>query len=159
LEEFTIRKATEKDLPMVIAINRKCLPENYPEWFFLQHLRNWGDAFLVAVYKGIVVVGYVMSRAEWGPGIFSKGLTRKGHIISLAVLPRYRRRGLGTRLMEKALDALHRVYGCTEVYLEVRVSNTPAIKLYEKLGFKKVSVLKRYYADGEDAYLMAKQLN
>ena len=40
----------------------------------------------------------------------------------------------------------------------VRVSNTPAISLYEKLGFLKVSVSKRYYLDGEDAYIMARRL-
>jgi len=50
------------------------------------------------------------------------------------------------------------VYDAKEVYLEVRVSNTPAIRLYEKLGFKIVKVLEGYYSDGENAYLMAREL-
>ncbi|MEM4138682.1 MAG: GNAT family N-acetyltransferase, partial [Sulfolobaceae archaeon] len=45
-----------------------------------------------------------------------------------------------------------------EVFLEVRVSNVPAISLYKKLGFREVKVLRYYYADGEDAYLMAREL-
>jgi ribosomal-protein-alanine N-acetyltransferase len=45
-----------------------------------------------------------------------------------------------------------------EVYLEVRVSNSAAIKMYEKLNFKVKSRLKSYYRDGEDAYLMALEL-
>ncbi|MCQ4350370.1 MAG: GNAT family N-acetyltransferase, partial [Sulfolobales archaeon] len=51
------------------------------------------------------------------------------------------------------------VYEVNEVYLEVRVSNLDAIRLYERFGFLKMKVLKYYYADGEDAYLMAVKLS
>ncbi|MEM2518912.1 MAG: GNAT family N-acetyltransferase, partial [Nitrososphaerota archaeon] len=78
--------------------------------------------------------------------------------ISIAVLPEYRRAGIATALMEKAMEALKNVYGCSEIFLEVRVSNTPAINLYEKLGFIKIERIKNYYLDGEDAYLMAREL-
>lgn len=44
------------------------------------------------------------------------------------------------------------------VNLEVRVSNVKAIALYQKFGFKNVAVRKRYYSNGEDAYLMIKEL-
>jgi ribosomal-protein-alanine N-acetyltransferase len=47
---------------------------------------------------------------------------------------------------------------CSEVFLEVRVSNSEAVGLYEKLGFKVVSNLRWYYRDGEDAYMMARAL-
>jgi len=53
---------------------------------------------------------------------------------------------------------LKNYYDTTEVYLEVRVSNTPAISLYEKLGFRVVGRIPRYYSDGEDAYIMARPL-
>ncbi|HEY7507440.1 MAG TPA: hypothetical protein VH621_07505 [Nitrososphaera sp.] len=46
-----------------------------------------------------------------------------------------------------------------EIYLEVRVSNTGAVKMYERLGFETKSRLRSYYRDGEDAYLMALELN
>lgn len=157
LAEFIVRRARFDDLGKVIEINRKCLPENYPEWFFRDHLVNWGEAFLVAEVNG-EVVGYVMCRVEFGLGITVKGLVRRGHVISLAVLPEHRRKGIATALMKEALKALKEKYGCKEVYLEVRVSNLPAIRLYEKLGFKRVKVIPMYYADGEDAYLMARSL-
>nr|WP_236698174.1 ribosomal protein S18-alanine N-acetyltransferase [Pyrodictium occultum] len=157
-EPFLIRKARLEDLPMIIAINRATLPENYPEWFWRDHLEKWGDAFFVAEVEGRIV-GYVMSRVEYGAPTFTKGLiVKKGHIVSIAVLEGYRRRGIGTALMKAALKALKERYGCKEVYLEVRVSNEPAIRLYEKLGFKKVRVIPMYYLDGEDAYLMAREL-
>jgi ribosomal-protein-alanine N-acetyltransferase len=60
--------------------------------------------------------------------------------------------------MKSGMEAMKNVYDAKEVYLEVRVSNTPAIRLYEKLGFKIVKVLEGYYSDGENAYLMAREL-
>jgi ribosomal-protein-alanine N-acetyltransferase len=156
---FRIRHARREDIPAVIVINRVALPENYPEWFFEDHLSRWGDAFYVAEADGRIV-GYVMSRVEYGSSNFDvRRLVRKGHIVSIAVLPGYRRRGIGTALMKAALRSLRETYGCEEVYLEVRVSNTPAIRLYEKLGFRRVRVIPMYYLDGEDAYVMAKPLS
>jgi len=156
--EIVVRKARKEDIPVIMYINRVSLPENYPEWFFEEHLERWGEAFYVAEILG-KVVGYVMSRVEFGaPYVVEGTIVKKGHIVSVAVLEAYRRRGIGRRLMEHALRALKEVYDCKEVYLEVRVSNIPAIKLYEKLGFRKVRVIPMYYLDGEDAYLMAKPL-
>ena len=154
--KFIIRKATLNDIDRVIYINRVSLPENYTRYFFIEHLNKWPNAFYVAEVDG-EVVGYVMSRVELGWGIMKLGLVKKGHIVSLAVLEKYRRRGIGTALMRAALDGL-KSYGVKEVYLEVRVSNIPAIKLYEKLGFVKKKVIPSYYLDGEDAYLMVKPL-
>ncbi len=157
-EDYIIRKAEKHDIPAVIRINRLTLPENYPEWFFYEHLEKWGEAFYVAVV-GSEVVGYVMSRVEHGISVFNSfKLVRKGHIVSIAVLPEHRRKGIGTALMKAALKSLRETYGCDEVYLEVRVSNIPAIRMYERLGFKKVKIVPMYYLDGEDAYIMAVNL-
>lgn len=154
---FKIREFKPEDLERVIYINRVCLPENYTPRFFMEHYERWPKAFLVAEVDN-EVVGYVMCRVELGWGYCRPGLVRKGHIISLAVLEGYRRRGIGRTLMEEALKALSKYYGASEVYLEVRVSNYPAISLYEKLGFSKKRVIKSYYLDGEDAYVMARPL-
>ena len=154
-----VRNATLSDLPSIIMINRETLPENYPEWFFREHLEKWGKAFYVAEIEGRIV-GYIMSRIEEGAAFFKEIFTliRKGHIVSVAVLKEYRRMGIGTMLMIKAMESMKNIYNCSEVYLEVRVSNTPAINLYQKLGFKIVRRIPRYYVDGEDAYLMAREL-
>jgi len=71
------------------------------------------------------------------------------------VLPEARRLGIATVMMLRAMKAMKVYYGAAEVYLEVRVSNTPAISLYEKLGYRVVGRIPKYYSDGEDAYLMA----
>ncbi|HDO20014.1 MAG TPA: ribosomal-protein-alanine N-acetyltransferase [Candidatus Bathyarchaeota archaeon] len=152
--EFKVREFRTTDLERVIWINETCLPENYTPSFYLQHHFEHPKAFLVAEVNG-EVVGYVMCRIELGLSNIKFGLTRKGHIISIAVLPEYRRRGIGETLMRKAMEAM-REYGATEYYLEVRVSNIPAINLYRKLNYKIVKRIPGYYLDGEDAYVMAR---
>ena len=153
---FTIREFKPTDLNDVVSINRRCLPENYVPSFFLEHHYENPRIFLVAEVDG-KIAGYVMCRMEFGLSNFKKMFARKGHVISLAVLDEYRRRGIGYALMKQALKNLSES-GASEVYLEVRVSNHPAISLYKKLGFRPVRVISRYYADGEDAYLMAVEL-
>lgn len=156
---FILKEFEMNELDDVIRINRAVLPENYPAYFFVEHHIQFPKAFLVAKVND-KTVGYVMSRVEFGLSNLRRGiLARKGHIISIGVLPQYRRIGIGYNLMVRAMRAMKRFYNATEVYLEVRVSNKPAISLYEKLGYKVVSVAKGYYHDGEDAYIMAMSLD
>ena len=156
-ENFTLRCFQPRDLDAVIRINMTCLPESYTPFFYLQHYKNFPKAFYVAEVDGRVV-GYVMSRVERGLSNHKPlSVVKKGHIVSIAVLPEYRRRGIGRALMTHSLEGL-REYGAEECYLEVRVSNTAAINLYKSLGFEMVRVVKRYYLDGEDAYIMSRRL-
>ncbi|MEM1515275.1 MAG: ribosomal protein S18-alanine N-acetyltransferase [Candidatus Bathyarchaeia archaeon] len=149
--KFILRKFEKEDLEDVIYINRVCLPENYSVYFFMDLHLNYPETFIVAEINN-KVVGYIMCRIEIGFSGLS--LIKKGHVISIAVLPNYRRMGIGKALLLEALKAMVKHYGVRECYLEVRVSNTPAINLYKKTGFEISRVIKGYYADGEDAYLM-----
>ncbi len=148
--DFRLREFRPEDLDRVIHINETCLPENYSRGFYMAIHKSYPDLFLVAE-RGGEIVGYIMCRIE---GFFWQ--KKKGHVISIAVLPEHRRRGIATALMEEALSRMTNRYGASECYLEVRVSNTPAIRLYEKLGFRKTDRIKGYYMDGEDAYIMTK---
>ncbi|MEM0328805.1 MAG: ribosomal protein S18-alanine N-acetyltransferase [Nitrososphaerota archaeon] len=153
-----IRQASPADLPRVMMINRLCLPENYTYFFFDSILQSYPKAFLVAEV-GDEVVGYVMCRVEHGLSKLDKlNMKRLGHIISIAVLPEHRRMGIATALLTKALEILKEEYRCSEAFLEVRVSNDPAISLYRRLGFEIVKISRGYYVDGEDAYVMARRL-
>jgi len=154
--QYIVRQFTPEDLDAVVKINRACLPENYPPEFFLDHYYNNPQLFWVAEVAG-KIVGYIMCRLEYGLSSFERAFTRRVHVISIAVLPPFRRQGIATALMEKVLYRSTET-GASEIYLEVRVSNTPAISLYRKLGFTAVKVIKSYYLDGEDAYLMARKL-
>ena len=81
-----------------------------------------------------------------------------GHVTSLAVLHDYRRMGLAAALMEQLHYHLERRHGCTEVGLHVRKSNRAACRLYRQDGYEVETVIPHYYQDGEDAYLMRKDL-
>lgn len=155
---YGIRQAREDDLPTVRDLNYNYLPENYPFDFFYELWRNHGKAFYVATSPGNEIVGYVMCRVEVKPGFYKKLIVKSGHVVSIAVSHQHRRHGLGYALMVYAMKSLYDNYGCEETYLEVRVTNTPAINLYERLGYEKIRVIKNYYLNGEDAYLMARPL-
>lgn len=139
-----------------MQINRVCLPENYTSFFFLDLYKRFPETFLVAEENG-EVVGYVMCRIETGLPGFGIGFRKKGHVISIAVLPEYQRQGVGYALMQEVMQSML-LYNAKECFLEVRASNTPAVKLYKKMGFEIRRTLRGYYADGEDAYMMAKKL-
>jgi len=154
---FNIRRFQPADLDQVMHINRTCLPENYSSFFFTDLHERFPAAFIVAEENG-QVVGYAMCRVERGmPSFKVIGFTKKGHLISIAVLPEYQRRGIGYALMQEVMQAMLQ-YDATELFLEVRVSNTQAINLYKKMGFQITRTERGYYSDGEDAYTMSRKL-
>jgi len=115
------------------------------------------ETFIVAE-SGHHVVGYIMCRMEHGFSDLRKlRFSKKGHIVSVAVMPEFRRLTIGNALVQSALSALAGL-DADECYLEVRLGNEPAINLYRKLGFEIARTIQRYYYDGSDAYVMAKDL-
>jgi ribosomal-protein-alanine N-acetyltransferase len=154
---FTIRPFQTSDLDKVIRINQTCLPENYSPDFFIDLYDRFPATFIVAEEDG-KMVGYMMCRIENNLLGFASGNVKKGHVISIAVLPEHQHQGIGEALMQEALKNMKELYKAKECYLEVRVSNFPAITLYKKLGFIPKRTLHSYYADNESAYLMIKKL-
>jgi len=152
-----LRPFNPQDLSSVIEINRVCLPENYSPYFFMEVYKSCPEAFIVAEMAG-KIVGYIMCRVEFG---FSDTrrfrMARKGHIVSVAVLPEFRRQGLGKELVQGALRALASS-GSEECFLEVRTVNNEAVALYRQLTFDVVRTIPHYYHDGADAYLMSIRL-
>lgn len=138
-------------------INRVCLPENYMDFFFIELYRKYPETFIVAEENG-EVVGYIMCRIESGLSNFGfSGLIKKGHIVSVAVLAEFRRKGIGEALITEAVKAMQ-LYSAKQCFLEVRVTNEAAINAYKKLGFQVARMVRNYYADGEDAYVMTIKL-
>ena len=157
-ETFALRKFTTSDLQRIMQINRLCLPENYSDYFFTDLARKFSETFLIAEEKG-EIVGYIMCRIETGLSNFGfGGIIKKGHVVSVAVMPDHRRHGIAEALLKKAFEGMKR-YNAKQCFLEVRVSNDPAVGFYKKLGFEITRTVSGYYADGEDAYVMSKKLS
>ncbi|MDE1766491.1 MAG: ribosomal protein S18-alanine N-acetyltransferase [Thaumarchaeota archaeon] len=149
-----IRRCDPSDIIPVMEINLKTLPEHYSDYFYESLLAELPEAFLVAEVEKRLV-GYIMCKIEYGFSNFKKlGFVKKSHVVSIAVLPDYRQKGIGRALVEESMAGV-KLKKSDELYLEVRCSNNEAIRLYEKIGFIIKQRLKAYYRDGEDAYLMA----
>jgi ribosomal-protein-alanine N-acetyltransferase len=156
-ETFKLREFTPDDLQSVMQINRICLPENYTDYFFMDLYERFPETFIVAEENG-KIAGYIMCRVEVGLSNHGLGgLTRKGHVVSLAVLPQSRRKGVAQALINAAVEGMRR-YKAKLGYLEVRVTNGAGVALYKKLGFEISRTINGYYSDGEDAYVMTKKL-
>lgn len=157
LGDCNIRRAGPSDLISVMEINLKTLPEHYSDYFYESLLAELPEAFIVAEIDG-KHVGYIMCKIEFGFSNFKKlGFVKKGHVVSIAVVEEHRRKGIGKALVEESVNGV-KLRKCDEFYLEVRCSNTDAVRLYEKMGFAIRQQLNAYYRDGEDAYLMAIEL-
>lgn len=93
------------------------------------------------------IAGYVISRIL--PGI--------GDLASLAINPAYRRRGIGTALLD-AIERRVKEYGVNEINLEVRKTNLTGLAFWQNMGFVLFGTLPGFYEDGEDAIRMRKIL-
>jgi len=157
---FNLRRFRPRDLDQVVHINQTCLPENYSNGFYMDLYERFPETFIVAEMDGRVI-GYIMSRIEGGfPGLGFRPFNsvKKGHIISIAVLPEYRHKGIGGALVNEALHSMVARHGARSCYLEVRASNKSAVNLYQELGFEIERMVKGYYSDGENAYIMSRKL-
>lgn len=137
--------------------NLLCLPENYQMKYYFYHGLTWPQLSYVAEDDKGNIVGYVLAKMEEPePGEESK----HGHITSLAVKRPFRRLGLAQKLMNQASLAMVECFDAQYVSLHVRKSNRAALNLYtNSLGFKILEIEPKYYADGEDAYSMRRDLS
>lgn len=169
-EGVAIRRVERADLLDVFRIERASFPQPWPYQAFEGFVEEPG--FLVAVGPAggggtaddrrasrvadlatapEVVVGYVVADvvSELGRTI--------GHVKDLAVAPDWRGRGVGARLLERALAVLV-TGGARHAKLEVRTDNHTARALYDRFGFQRNHVVPGYYEDGQDALVLVADL-
>ena len=100
---LSLRPFRPSDLEKVVNINRVCLPENYSSYFFMDLYERYPATFIVAE-QDHDIIGYIMCRIERGFSNFGLfGIARKAHVVSVAVIPKHQRKGVGTALMEEAM--------------------------------------------------------
>jgi [ribosomal protein S18]-alanine N-acetyltransferase len=141
-----IREFKRPDIKRVLEIETSCFNDPYPPSILID-IYNLGAGFLVAQQDNMVV-GYI---------IFWIRYEDEGHIISLAVDKEYRRKNVGSQLVDYAINIFTKC-NVREIKLEVRVGNKGAREFYKESGFEEKEILKNYYEDGEDAAMMKKTL-
>ena len=132
-----IRIFTPADMDRILEIEAQAFPKSpYSRRIFMNLYRSNPTTFLV--YEEGEILGYLV-------------YTPEGHIISIVVDPRYRRKGIGTQLVREVFRNSTGEF----MWVEVRETNAGAQVFYEKLGFRKKGVIPRYYWT-EDAYIMVR---
>ena len=138
-----IIRMNESHVSAVAELERQNFSEPWPEIAVRSELTNKLALWLVAL-EGDTVVGYVGSQT----------VLQEADMMNIAVADTHRRRGIARMLVEELIRQLD----AYQLTLEVRASNTPAIALYEKLGFRQVGLRKNYYhKPKEDALILRKE--
>jgi [ribosomal protein S18]-alanine N-acetyltransferase len=143
LSEISIGDMITDDVPEVAGLEQVCFTTPWSEISFYNEVRRPGSFSKVA-RLGEKIVGYVCAGR----------VVDEGHILTMAVLPEFRRRGIASALIGEVIRDL-REEGCRFIFLEVRSSNEAARKIYEKFNFRIFGMRKSYYAAPmEDAVMM-----
>ena len=138
---FLIKPFYEELVDAVTEIENACFSEPWSRDAILSSY-NFNTNFFIAEKCG-VIIGYI--------GVQS--IAGEGFITNVAVLPDYRSHGVGTALLNAAVEFCKKT-GATSLSLEVRKSNFTAVKIYEKAGFKAVGKRKNFYSKPtEDAII------
>jgi ribosomal-protein-alanine N-acetyltransferase len=142
---MSIRRARGEDLRSILRIEKMSFARDaWDRDIFLDYLARSGTLFLAATIDH-AVVGYIVA---------SLGDTR-AEVDSIAVAPAKRGRGIASALLQRVVGVLRR-RGLKTVCLNVRIENQAAIRLYRKLGFRRVRRVHGYYDDGASAWRMRK---
>ena len=134
----------QDDIDAISLLEEASFNDPYPSYFLADLARDNPDSFLVLVLNNEIVGYGVVDHWE-----------DHDHLISIAVRPDSRRKGLGEALL---VELEKRLTKARPLRLEVRQSNVAAIDLYSKRGFTKTGLAEGYYGDGENAIIMEKKL-
>lgn len=139
-----IREALVLDIPKINELG--CLLEdNFNKVYQINEMLNDGISKVYVYEKDDLIVGFIIAT----------DLKETCDILSIVVDPLYRNKGIASNLIDYLISSLDEELKL--ITLEVSVNNKNALSLYDKFGFKVVNVRKNYYANGDDAYLMARE--
>ncbi|CAH0625444.1 unnamed protein product [Chrysodeixis includens] len=135
---------SEQQMPEIMRLIQKDLSEPYSIYTYRYFIHNWPKLCFLATHEG-KCIGAIVCKLD-----MHRNVVKRGYIAMLAVDEKYRKRKIGSRLVRKAIQAMIND-NADEVVLETEITNKPALKLYENLGFVRDKRLFRYYLNGVDA--------
>ena len=140
---YTISAASPQDLVGITTLAYETLPERYTPDLFMRLYESYPEGYFVAKL-GPHLIGFLIAiRTD----------QTRGRILMLGVKPEFRRKGVASALVRQYLlsAVTHHI---TSIELEVRTTNRSAIVFYEKMGFTLKEIVKGFYQNGMDAYVM-----
>lgn len=149
LQRYSIDRLSERELDRILEIEASSFgKEAYERKLFAEYLHKCGDLFLGA-WKGRKLCGYMLTHKRVDGS--------RAELVSVAVDPIYRGKGVASALMNSTLRRLRR-RRTRRFGLMVKLTNVEGRGFYEKYGFRKVRLVHGYYEDGQDGILMVKTL-
>lgn len=143
---MTVREIQREDLQALAEMEKESFPDFWTIGQLSGTLSRMDFCGVIVEDKG-EAVGYLL-----GTSLFETA-----EIDRIAVRKRERKKGVGKMLIDSFAEAVKK-RNAEKIFLEVRVSNTPACALYRKCGFSTFKIRERYYVDGEDALEMVNVL-
>lgn len=145
---YTVTPMAAEHIAAIAQLEKECFAEPWSENALAEELINQDSHFLVALYAD-EIAGYIGVQEICG----------EAYITNVAVFANHRKNGVGRLLLKTAQNGA-RARKCEFITLEVRVSNIPAISLYESEGYEKVGLRKNFYASPvEDGAIYTKYFN
>jgi ribosomal-protein-alanine acetyltransferase len=141
-----IEDASIRLLGKFYEIEKQCFGQEAFTKQQLTYLLTAYNAIGLAARVNSEIAGFAIARVDIGRN------TSFGHILTVDIAPAYRRQGIAQKLLQE-IETIFREKGIRECRLEVREDNVAALNLYQKLGYKKVGKLEKYYGEAHGLYL------
>ena len=149
---ITFRQPIALDIPVLASYEKLLFP--YSPWNTAQFKEEFAGIpttrFMSVAEADNTIIGYC--------GVFLPAPGVEADILTVAVLPEYRRQGIAKEFMRQ-IEEWARERGASAMMLEVEHTNESAIELYKSLGYMKISVRMDYYGPGQDAFVMRKEFS
>ena len=139
-----LQPATIRDLSALRKLEKACFEKDAWPVLDLIAVLTWPEVIRIKAVDEGMMIGFVAGEP--------RSSKKEFWIATIAVDPRYQRRGIGRQL----LRACEQQAKLNQLKLTVRISNQAAISLYEQEGYRTMDIWKSYYVDGEDGLVMGK---
>jgi len=144
---YSIREATQNDIPYIYDIEKKCFEKPWSYSMFEEEITDNDKARYFVIEYNSEIAGYA---GYWK-------ILEEAHIMNIAIKPGHQGKGLGRCLLEYMIKSFE-AEKAERATLEVGVENNKAISLYSEAGFRIKGIRKKYYNGREDAYIMWKEM-
>jgi len=144
--ELKIETATIKQLDQLFKIEEDCFDQEAFTKQQIAYLLSDFNTIALIAKSNVDIAGFVIAQIEVEEN------TEYGHIVTINVAPKFRRKGIATRMLQE-IESFLKQRSITQIRLEVREDNNTALKLYNKLDYKTQGKLDRYYGNKHGIYL------
>ena len=144
--ELKIETATIKQLDQLFKIEEDCFDQEAFTKQQIAYLLSDINTIALIAKSNVDIAGFVIAQIEVEEN------TEYGHIVTINVAPKFRRKGIATRMLQE-IESFLKQRSITQIRLEVREDNNTALKLYNKLDYKTQGKLDRYYGNKHGIYL------